>query len=191
MRYSVKHSVKNDIQFESVSKRLKQILPIEMAIFNKRAERKMRQILKAGQYKQNSPPWARAKGSARPLYHTGHLSTMIKGRIIPGTGDIYIMVELGWLDNKPHPERPGSKGGLQDIIAFLTKKREWQPRRSSVKAFWARVPNEWKRSNPPQFKETWVSPKRDFMTDVWKNADIQMHFRMAVGRAVSKALSGR
>lgn len=191
LQYVTTYVVKNKIQYEDVALQIKKNMVINMGHFGFHVQRKMRQVIRSGAFKENSPPWAAAKGGSRPLYHTGHLSTSIKTMIVPGVGDIFLTVKVGWFSNKPHPERPGPKGGMQDIINFLTSDRKWEPKRSSVKAFWARVPTEWKRNNPPIFKPTWESPKRDFMKHVMNDPQLLMRFNILASEAINKAMRGK
>lgn len=148
--------------YNKIISSLRRNLLIKMKVFGNAAERDMRKRLKSGKYAENSPPWAKAKGGGKVLYNTGHLSTKIKNRVIPGVGPVFVSVEVGFLDNTKHPNRQ-SKGSIQDIAKFLTGNQSWEPKRSSVKAFWAKVPKEWKAANPPLFKDTWTSPERDFV----------------------------
>ena len=185
------YRMQNQVDFLKLNKSLRRNLLIAMKVFGNKAERKLRKIIRSGKYEANSPPWAAAKGSNKPLYDTGHLSTTIRNKVLPGVGDVFVSVKVGWLDNKPHPERPGSKGGMQDIVGFLTTERKWEPSKSSSDAFWAKVPAEWKRANPPLFKPQWESPARDFIKDAVYDVDIQSSFILYINKATNRAIKGK
>lgn len=181
---------RNAIDFRRIDRSLRRNLLISMKVFGNKAVRRLRKIIRSGSYAENSPPWAAVKGSGKSLYHTGHTLTTLESDVIPGVGNIYVSVEVGWTKPKPHPARQTS-GSIQDIIAFHQNDVEWEPKWSSVKAFWAKVPNEWKRSNDVMFKEVWKSPKRDFMTDAKNDVELQMSFLHYVKMASERALRGK
>jgi len=168
---------------------LRRNLMIAMKVFGNKAERRVRRIMRSGKYAKNSPPWAAAKGSGRPLYHTGHMSTRIKNRVIPGVGDLFVSVEVGFLDNAPHPERGNI--GMQSLVGWLSKDQSWEPTKSQADAFWAKVPSEWKKTHAPIFKGVFESPARDFMHDALLDPVLQNTFLHYVKYATDRALQGK
>lgn len=175
--------------FNRIVPAIRRNLMVSLKVFGKAGESMMRKKMLSGGYPENSPPWAAAKGGKAVLFNTNHLSTKIKNRLLPGAGPIFASVEIGFLENTTHPNRQ-TKGGLQDIAKFLTGRQAWEPKRSSVKAFWAQVPKEWKASNPPLFKETWTSPARDFIKDLAYDPAFLALLHKHVDQAISRALKG-
>jgi hypothetical protein len=180
----------NAIDFRRIDRSLRRNLLISMKVFGNKAVRRLRKIMRSGKFAENSPPWKAAKGGGKVLYHTGHTSTTLESDVLPGVGDIYVTVKVGWLKPEPHPERQ-TKGTIQDIIAFHQKEQSWEPSWSSAKAFWAQVPSEWKKTNPPMFKGVFESPKRDFMTTAKNDVELQGSFLHYVKYASERALKGK
>jgi hypothetical protein len=176
--------------FKKVMPAIRRNLIISMAVFGRAAERMLRKKMRSGKYTVNSPAWKAAKGGTKVLFNTNHFSTAIKSRVIPGAGPVFCSVEVGWLQNTRHPNRQTS-GGLQDIVKFLTNNQTWEPSRSSAKAFWAQVPKSWKDSHPPLFKETWYSPKRDFISGTRTSPATIALLHKKVQYAVDRAMKGK
>lgn len=180
----------NAVDFKRLDRSLRRNLLISMKVFGNHAVRRLRKIMRSGKYEENSPPWKAAKGGGKVLFHTNHISTTLESDVLPGVGNILVTVKVGWLKQTPHPARKTSKN-IQDIVEFLQEEHTWEPSWSSAKAFWAKVPSEWKKANPPMFKGVFESPARSFMTDARNDVELQTSFLHYVKQASERAMKGK
>jgi len=180
----------NPVDLSRVNASFRRNLLISMKVFGNKAVRRLRKIMRSGKFAENSPPWKAAKGGGKVFFHTNHLSTLLESDVRPGVGNIYVTVEVGWPKAQPHPARETSKN-VQEIVEFLQEEHTWEPSWSSAKAFWAQVPSEWKKANPPMFKGVFKSPARSFMTVARNDVELQASFLHYVKYASERALKGK
>lgn len=192
MRFMVDYKIDHAVPHMEFDKRLRRNLLYTMRLFSKRTTTVVRKKLLSGKYASNSPPWMAAKDGGRSLYHTGHLSTTLRASVIGGMGNDYVYIRVGWLEDTPHPR---SGIGMQKLVGWLTGVQEWEPRRSQVKAFWAKIPKEWKDQNSPLFRQMWRSPHkgkaRNFLKDVIADPQILLMVRKYSRLAYQRTVAGK
>jgi len=187
----VKYTIDKELDYGKIVPNLTRRMFVNMKIVGEFTERKIRKLMMSGKYEKNTSPRAAAKDSDRSLYHTGHLSTKIKNRVFPGSGNYFVRVSVGWFTNSNHPGRERGSGGLQTIVNWLTEKQTWQPTDAQRRAFWAQVPAEWKLNNPPIHKPTWESPARDFMTEVATDPQVHALFLKMIVKSTEEIFKGK
>lgn len=186
-----KYNVEHGLDFDRFVPRLRLSMLRSMRSFGRRTETNVRRIMRSAKWEKNSPPWAAVKGSSRSLYHTGHMSTTLKSRVTPGVGDVFVEVEVGWIDRAQHPRAGGAGRSIQEIIGIITTEHKWTPDEMSKAAFWAKVPKEWKKNNPPINKPQWEIPARDFMTEAANDPRIAGLFASYVAQASEQVMRAR
>lgn len=187
----VKYRIEKELDYEKIVPNLTRRMFVNMKIVGEFTEREIRKRMMSGKYEKNTPPWAAAKDSNRSLYHTGHLSTQIKNRVIHGSGNSFVRVSIGWHSNPNHPGRPKGSGGLQTIVNWITKQQAWQPTAAQRRAFWEQVPREWKMQNLPINKSLWESPARDFMSDVATDPKVHALFLKMIIKSTEEVFKGK
>lgn len=186
----VDYETRGTVDFAKFNTLLRRNLMKTMVVCGNKTIRRMRVIIRRGNYAKNNPPWKAAKGGRKSLYHTGYLTMAMKSKVEKGENNVFVITKVGWLDNSPHERRPSSLG-MQDIIRFLTNEQTWEPSPASRKAFWAKVPSRWKRNNVMEYRPQWKSPRRDFMADVYNDNAISSNFVLYTHKAIERTFRGK
>jgi hypothetical protein len=196
LRYDLKYEKEGFDDWNNFVHKLKKNLQGPMSAFGNFTSRKIRKMLLHGSrlFAKNSPPWAAAKGTRRPLYNTGHLSQSVSSKVVPGSGDTLISVEVGFLSNSVHPD--GSGKTVKEIANILAAGASWTPapirdKGSPRRAFWAKVGDKynWKEKGSVRHA-VYFMPKRDFFGKILGDPVVNDLFAKKIDQATKRTLKG-
>lgn len=162
-------------------------LMVSLQTFGYETETILKNVMKSGsRFAANSSPWAAAKGGKPPLYNTGYLATLPSSWVIPGKGEVFASVAVGIPEGTGN--HPDSNVSIYTLVRNLRRGVTWTPTPAQRRAFWRKVPDEFKNSTSFEHKEQWTIPPRDFLALVSRNAVVRQMFRVSVRRAIALTL---